>query len=81
METIFKNLEIDYTIRYGCELLFNIERINGYIFDYHISFDLSRLGIQHKDDLKKYIVPEIKYLILKYWDDKLLIKEEPYEKL
>ena len=73
LKTIFKNIEIEYSIRYGSELVFCINRINTYQLSRFISFDLSRLGIQHKDDLKRFIVPEIKYDILEYWDSKILM--------
>ena len=73
LKTIFKNIDIEYQIRYGRELVFCIDKINTYQLSRFISFDLSRLGIQHKDDLKNMIVPEIKYNILEYWDSKILL--------
>lgn len=73
LKTIFNKIEIRYTIRYGSELLFSIDKINGYEISRYISFDLKRLGLQHKEDLKNMIVPEIKYDLLRYWDDKILL--------
>lgn len=73
LKTIFKDIDIEYQIRYGSELVFCINKINTYQLGRFISFDLSRLGIQHKDDLKNMIVPEIKYNILEYWDSKILL--------
>ena len=72
LKLIFRKLEIEYEIRYESQLIFHIEKINTYLFDWNISFDLSRLGIQHKDDLKHIVVPNIKYKVLEYWDSKLL---------
>ncbi|MBR0426868.1 MAG: hypothetical protein IJK18_01530 [Clostridia bacterium] len=72
LKTIFKDIDIEYQIRYGRELVFCINKINTYQLSRFISFDLSRLGIQHKDDLKNMIVPEIKYVVLEYWDSKIL---------
>lgn len=73
LKIIFRKLQIEYDIRYGRELLFHVEKVNTYTLDWNISFDLSRLGLQHKDDLKERIVPEIKYAILEYWDSKILL--------
>lgn len=73
LKTIFKDIDIEYQVKCGRELVFCINKINTYQLSRCISFDLSRLGIQHKDDLKNMIVPEIKYIILEYWDSKILL--------
>lgn len=66
----FKNIEVEYEIRYGVELVFNLKRHNYY--DWNISFDLSRLDLQHKDDLKRFLTPRIKIGLLEHWDSQIL---------
>ncbi len=75
LKKTFIDIEVEYDIRYGSELVFHIERIARYDIDWNISFDLSRYPIKHKDDLKEMIFPKIKYSFLEFWDNKILRSE------
>ena len=72
LKKTFIDIEVEYDIRYGSELVFHIEKIARYDVDWNISFDLSNYPIKHKDDLKEMIFPKIKYKFLRYWENKIL---------
>ena len=69
----FKKLEITYFFR-GSTVIFKIERINTYAFDFNISFELGHLayGGISKEEMSDVFYNETKYKILDYWDKKLL---------
>lgn len=69
----FKKLEITYFFR-GTTVIFKIERINTYVFDFNISFELGHLayGGISKEEISDVFYNEIKYKILDYWDKELL---------
>lgn len=69
----FKKLEITYFFR-GSTVIFKIERINTYVFDFNISFELGHLayGEISKEEIVDVFYNETKYKILDYWDKKLL---------
>ena len=68
----FIDIEVEYDIRYGSELVFHIEKVARYNIDWNISFDLHSYPIKHKDDLKEMLFPRIKYSLLRFWDNKIL---------
>lgn len=73
LKETFKDIEVEYDIRYGSELIFHIEKVARYNIDWNISFDLHYYNIKNKDELKEIIFPRIKYSLLKFWDSKILI--------
>ena len=75
LKETFIDIEVEYDIRYGSELVFHIEKIARYYIDWNISFDLSKYPIKRKDDLKEMIFPEIKYALLRFWENKILRRE------
>lgn len=69
----FKKLEITYFFR-GSTVIFKIERINTYAFDFNISFELGHFNYNSvsKEEIGDMLYHKIKYKILDYWDKKLL---------
>lgn len=69
----FKKLEIKYFFR-SLTVIFKIERINTYAFDFNIFFGLGQFNYNSvsKEEIGDMLYHEIKYKILDYWDKKLL---------
>ena len=72
LKETFIDIDVEYYIRYGSELVFHIEKVARYNIDWNISFDLCNYPIKHKDDLKRMLFPQLKYSLLKFWDNIIL---------
>lgn len=72
LKETFIDLEVEYYIRYGRELVFHIQKVARYNIDYYISFDLSYYHINNKDELKEIIFLNLKYDFLKFWKSQIL---------